>query len=456
MRHLLRTDAATRFEKGTDPEQTIYALQRATDLLCQYAEANVCSEILDTYPVKIDRKQVQLSIDKLHSYLGFKMAETDLENILQHLDFEVIQKDTSHYVITIPTNKSDVTRQEDVIEEILRIYGYNKIDMPTRVHSILSFSSFPDARKVRNALADKLSGAGFNEIMSTSMTRSAYYRDILPMDTDQLVFVNNTSNQHLDLMRPSMLFSGLETIAHNQNRQNPDLNIYEFGKTYQKKLENNQTLYTEQQHVSLFMCGMKNEESWIHPKQKAVSFFDIKEAVDMLMTNLGFTKGSYQVQEIENNSLVYGLRYHRGKDILVELGRVNGHITQQMNIRQEVFMADLSMDTILKHLKKHTLTYRPISKYPLVRRDLALVLNKSISFNDVERLAYKTEKKLLKQVNLFDVFIDEAKLGKGKKSYSISYQFQDQSKTLKDKEIDKIMQKMILTYEQNLNAIIRK
>jgi len=391
--------------------------------------------------------------------IGADIPKEDIKKILGYLDMNILEESAEAFTIDVPTNKVDVTRDADVIEEILRIYGYNKVETPTTVSSVLSFAPTPNPFKVRNLIADLLTSSGFNEMMATSMTRSDYYKKHLPQDEDSLVYVNNTSNQHLDLMRPSMLFSGLETIVNNQNRQNQDLKLYEFGKTYFKKVidgEGNRD-YFEEQHISLFVTGQNNAENW-HQKENKVNFYTLKAYVEHMMVRLGILPSSVQCTSIKDNDDVftYGLKYHRGKQNIVSFGSLDGNIALGMGIKQEVFYADFDFDTILQILKKHKMKYQAMSKYPAVRRDLALVLNKSVGYNEVLGIAVKTGGKQLQATNLFDVYENEEQIGANKKSCSVSFIFQDDNKTLKDKDIDKVMSKLIATYEKKLNALIRK
>lgn len=458
MRHLLRTDAATRFEKGVDPNAILYALKRAALLIQEYAGGTIASEVVDIYPTPIERAQVTVRFDKITNLIGADIPKEDIKTILGYLDMNILEETAEALSIDIPTNKVDVTRDADVIEEILRIYGYNKVATPTTVNSVLSFAPSPNPFKVRNLIADLLTSSGFNEMMATSMTRSEYYKKHLPQDEDSLVYVNNTSNQHLDLMRPSMLFSGLEAIVHNQNRQSQDLKLYEFGKTYFKKVidgEGNRD-YFEQQHITLFLTGQRHAENWHNPKGAKVSFYTLKAYVEHVMTRLGILPQSVQCSPIKDDIFTYGLKYHRGKQEIVRFGRLDGNIALGMGIKQEVFYADFDFDIILQVLKKHKMKYQPLSKYPAVRRDLALVLDKQVGYNDILSIAVKTGGKQLQATNLFDVYENEEHVGTGKKSCSVSFIFQDYNKTLKDKDIDKVMSKLIATYEKKLNALIRK
>lgn len=457
MRHLLRTDAATRFEKGVDPNGAVFALQRAILLLQEYAGATVASSLIDWYPSPIERNQVSVRFDKVTQLIGADIPKKDIKAILGYLDMTIVEESEEAFTVAVPTDKVDVTRDADVIEEILRIYGYNKVETPNTVNSVLSFAPSPNPFKVKNLLAELLTSVGFNEMMATSMTRSQYYQKHWPQEEESLVFVNNTSNQHLDLMRPSMLFSGLETIVHNQNRQQQDLKLYEFGKTYKKLRlgKEEKRDYVEQQHLSLFMTGQRLAENW-HQAQQGTSFYSLKAAVEQVLQRIGISSTKLQTTPLEEAPFTYGLRYHRGKQTVVRFGRVDGNIAQGMGGKQEVFYADFDVDVLLLILKKHKVQYQAVSKYPAVRRDLALVVDKSVSYQDMLGVAIKVGGKQLRATNLFDVYENEEQVGKNKKSCSISFIFQDDNKTMKDKDIDKIMSKLIGTYENKLQALIRK
>jgi len=458
MRHLLRTDAATRFEKGTDPNGALYALKRAALLIQKYGGGTIASEVIDIYPTPIQRAQVTVRFEKVTDLIGMDIPKENIKTILGYLDMNILSETDEAFTVDIPTNKVDVTRDADVIEEILRIYGYNKVETPLTVSSVLSFAPTPNPFKVKNLIADLLTSSGFNEMMATSMTRSGYYKKHLPQDEKTLVYVNNTSNQHLDLMRPSMLFSGLETIVHNQNRQQHSLKLYEFGKTYFKKvIDGEGTMdYFEEQHVTLFLTGQRNPENWLNYKGPKVDFYTLKAYVEHVMTRLGILPNNVQCTSISDDVFTYGLKYHRGKQTIVKFGRLDGNIALGMGVKQEVFYADFDFDTILTVLKKHKMKYQAMSKYPAVRRDLALVVDKTVDFSQMLGIAVKTGGKQLRNTNLFDVYENEEHVGKDKKSCSISFIFQDDNKTLKDKDIEKVMSKLIKTYENKLNALIRK
>lgn len=460
MRHLLRTDAATRFEKGTDPNITIYALKRAALLIQELAGGTIASEVIDIYPNPVERNQVNLTYKKVRSLIGVDIPKENINTILGHLDMNILEATEEGLTIDIPTNKVDVTRDVDVIEEILRIYGYNKVEEPTVLKSILAFSPKPNPHKVRNLIADLLTSNGFNEMMATSMMRSKYFKEILPIADEELVYVNNTSNQHLDILRPSMLFCGLEAVLHNQNRQQTDLKLYEFGKTYRKQGED----YKEEQFLTLFITGQRYAESWLNNSKQASDYYTLKAYVEQLMTRIGLDSGQMQRTVVEDAPFAYALKYHRGPQNIVTFGRLLPKMQKAMDyhehsfkkIKQPVYYAEFHWDNILKALKKHKVQFSPISKYPSSRRDLALIVDQKITFEQILGIAIKSGKKLLKETNLFDVYEHEEHIGKGKKSYAVSFVFQDDNKTLKDKDIDKIMSNLIQSYESKLGALIRK
>ena len=455
MRHGLRTDAATRFEKTTDINQTVYALQRAAILIAEIAGGQIASEVIDLYPTKVERNTVDINYNFVNRLMGTQLSVAEIKTILAALDMQILKEDEQGATISIPGNKVDVTRQADVIEEILRIYGYNKVEMPTTVSSVLAFATRPNPSLVRNRIADALSARGFNEMMATSMTKSSYYKEAKFID--ELVYVNNTSNQHLDIMRPTMLHSGLEAIEHNQNRQNPNLKLYEFGKTYRLQLKGEAQNYVEEQHLSIFLSGDFETQHWSLPKGKPSNFYHLRSIVNFVFQRLGINLDGFQqlVLEGEHDTFAYGLSIQRGKQIVAQFGRVHPELTLAVDVKQAVYYADINWDVVLKLIEKNKTQYKALSKFPSVRRDLAMVLDKEVIFAKVLELAQKQGKRLLKEVNLFDIFEDENKLGKGKKSYAVSFTFQDEEKTMLDKDIDQIMQNIINVLTTQLQASIR-
>lgn len=453
LRHSLRTDAAWTFEKGVDPNGCRTALHRATTLILELAGGTIASDITDIYPNPMPPARVEMAYERVNALIGEALPKATVNNILAALQIGIEHESGSGFTAVIPTNKPDVTREADVIEEILRIHGLDSVPMPARMRTSMEITQRPNPDAVRNLVADFLSANGFFECMSLSLSNSAYYSGdgaLLPLPQETLVFVHNTANQGLDCLRPTLLFSGLETIRHNQNRQNPDLRLYEFGKTYRAPLGDS----SETGRLGIFLTGAHSPESWQPAAKATADFFTLKTYVQNLLTRLGIS--GFQETTVQETPFRYALRYHRGPKELVVFGQVLPAISKKMDIKNPVFFADFHFDNILAALAGNRILFQELSKFPVVRRDLALVLNQSVTFSEIRQLAAKTAKKLLKDVNLFDVFEDAAKIGAGKKSYAVSFLFEDPQKTLQDKEIDALMQQLQQAFEQKLNATIRK
>ncbi len=450
-RHNLRTDAAIVFEKGSDPNICVFALKRAALLMAELAGGEIASEVVDVYPNPIEPKLVEVRYEYVNRLIGVAIPKDEVHEILSAMEMEIVSETDDAFTVAVPTNKFDVTRPADVIEEILRIYGLNKVPLPAQIRSAITLSQRPDPREVFNAVGEQLSAHGFNEIMAVSLSESRYYQEILPQEERDLVFVNNTSNVHLDILRPSMLFSGLEVILRNQNRQQGDLKLFEFGKTYRQEEDGG---FDESQHLTLFLSGQRLQESWLNEPKKVVDYFSLKSFVGNVLKRLGIS--GFQETALNSEVFSYGMKYHRGQQLLVEFGKVQQNILKKMDIRNEVFFADFNWDALLKALKKHKIQFAELNKFPTIRRDLALVIDNSVKFGDIVALAKKAGKKILKDINLFDVYENEEQLGKGKKSCAVSFLFEDPTKTLKDKEVDKVVNNLIREYEGKLGAMIRR
>jgi len=450
-RHLLRTDAAKVFEKGSDPNIAVYALKRAAMLIQELAGGEIASEIVDVYPNKIAPKQIEVSYANVSRLIGIDIPKEDIKDILAAMQMDIVSETEDTFTVAVPTNKADVLREADMIEEILRIYGLNKVPIPTKVQSTISYTEKVNSNSLKNKLADLLAAAGFYEMMAVSLSRSNYYESTMPISKESLVFINNTSNRDLDIMRPEMLMSSLEAVLHNQNRQNTNIKLFEFGKSYQTKEEDT---ISEKQHLTLTLTGQQMAESWLNGDKNKVSFFTLKSYVVNMLDRLGLS--GYQETALSEGQWSYALRFHRGQQVLVEFGKIQTRILKDMGIKQEVFYADFQWDNLLKAVKKSTVSYKELNKYPSIRRDLALVIANSVKFSDIVKIARKTDKKLLKDINLFDVYENKEQLGVDKKSYAVSFVFEDPNKTLKDKEVEKIMNQLIMKYEAELNATIRR
>lgn len=451
MRHNLRTDAAKVFEKGSDPNITLYALKRAALLIRELGGGTIASDIVDIYPDPIAEKTIEVAYSYVNNLIGVDIPKEKVRAILEAMEMSIVQDEGDLFTVSVPTNKADVLRPADIVEEILRIFGFNNVPIAHQIRSAMVISPKPDPGVVKNAIGDLLAANGFFEMMALSLSESRYYRELLTsVPAEKLVYINNTSNVQLDIMRPTMVISGLEAILHNQNRQRSDLKLYEFGRTYQQDGEG----FEEINHLTMFMSGQRYPESWLNSDKAEMSYYTLKAHVQQIMERIGMDR--YQETSLQDDVFQYGVRYHRGPQVIVEFGRLHSKLVKGMDIKQPVFFADFNWDNILKSLRKQDVSFSELNKYPRVRRDLALVVGNSVKFDDIASIAKQLSKKILQEVNLFDVYVNDEQLGAGKKSYAVSFIFEDHTKTLKDKEIDKVMGRLISTYETQLGALIRR
>jgi phenylalanyl-tRNA synthetase beta chain len=453
--HLLKTDASFRFERGADPNITVYALQRATLLIKEVAGGTISSDVTDSYPSPIEEKKIAFSFYTCDRLIGKQIDRTSIKRILELLGMEVVSPGQDALLLSVPTNKPDITIEEDIAEEILRIYGCNNIEIPLSVRSSLSYHAKPDTEKIRNVISDLLCGGGFTEIMSNSLTNSELL-NLLPSEKQNAVELLNPLSPELNILRPSLIFSGLEAIAYNQNRKNADLKLFEFGKTYTSNptpllKERGAAIFKEENHLALFLCGKKQAASW-NVQQGSIDFFHLKAFADNVLKRLGVEVE--QVSEISSEILSSGLSYESRKKKIAELGFVKKTFLKKFDIRQEVFYADFNWNVAIDLSQNTSVRYKEIPKFPEVRRDLALIVDKNVKYELLESLAFQTEKNLLKDVNLFDVYEGD-KIESGKKSYALSFILQDENATLTDKEVDKVIQKLIQVYQGKAGAIIR-
>ena len=442
-RHGLKTDASFRFERGTDPDMTVFALKRAALLIQEIAGGVISSEIVDIYPNPVAPFAVEVTYKNIDRLIGKAIPHGEIKNILIGLDIEIVGETGEGLSLKVPQYRVDITREVDVVEEILRIYGYNNIEIPTQIRASLNTSTRPEKDTVQSQLSDLLSANGFNEIMSNSLTKSAYSSDL-----DKAVKILNPLSNDLDVMRQTLIYSGLEAIAYNQNRRNADLKLYEFGKVYEMAEDK----YIETQRFAIFLSGGNQQEQW-NQKVKPVSFYNLKAIVDGILTKLNITE--YQVEESGCKKLGLGLQYKNNGKQLVKFGPVSAQALKKVDIDKEVFCADFNFDMILKMVRKNKIVFDDISKYPAVRRDLSMLVDKAVTFGQLKHIAQRTERKLLQDVNVFDVYEGD-KLPAGKKSYALSFILQDIEKTLTDKAIDAIMQKLIYNLGKEAGAEIRK
>ena len=445
-RHQLNTDASFRFERGIDPTITEYALKRAALLIQEVAGGEITSDIVDIYPKKIEDFPVVLSFDNVNKIIGQELPQEIIKNILASLEIKVNSVSDAGLGLTIPAYRVDVQREIDVIEEILRVYGYNNIKFSEKLNATVSNSPRTEDYKVQNIIATQLNSQGFNEIMANSLTTSSYVQLSEMLKEEHNVMMLNPLSNDLAAMRQSLLFSGLEAVSYNINRRNSDLKLFEFGKTYHKFPSG----FEEHKHLTMFITGNRNQESWTNT-QKPTDFFMFKGYVNGVLSRLGIQK----TQNLPMTSDVFseGIAIGFGNDILVEYGVVKKSILKHFDIKQEVLFADFNWALILK-LLSNKIKYVEIPKYPEVRRDLSLLLDENVSFETIYTIARQTEKSLLKDINLFDVYQGK-NLPEGKKSYAVSFTIQDNTKTLTDVQIDKIMSKLQKNFETELSASLR-
>ena len=437
-RHGLSTDASFRFERGTDPNIVIYALKRAALLIKELAGGKITSDIIDIYPAPVKDFEVEVKFSHIDRLIGKAIGKENIKKILTALEIKIVNESETTLLLHVPPYRVDVRREADVIEDILRIYGFNNIEVPSKVNSTLSYSPKPDDYRLKNVIADLLTGNGFNEIMNNSLTKASYFEGLETYKPENTVMLYNPLSSDLNAMRQSLLFGGLETIAYNINRKNNSLKLYEFGKAYtfhKKEGEDHLKQYREENHLALFLTGSKTTASW-NTKEARSDFFTLKAYAEIVLTRLGFKTDALNVEENTQDILREGLDYTQNGKHLLTIGTVSPKLLKHFDIDQEVCYADFSWENLLKTLKKHTTVFTPLPKYPSVKRDLALLLDKKVSFKEVKELALRTEKTLLKAVTLFDVYEGE-KLGAGKKSYAVSFTLQDDEKTLTDKQIEK-------------------
>ncbi|WP_431165538.1 phenylalanine--tRNA ligase subunit beta [Tenacibaculum halocynthiae] len=445
-RHALNTDASFRFERGIDINMTEYALKRAALLIEKYAGGKLSSDVLDFYPEKLEDFQVFLSFENTYRLIGQEIPKESIKNILASLDIKINSSTEAGLGLTIPSYRVDVQREADIIEEILRVYGYNNIEFSHKLNTSISFDSDKET-KIENITANQLTALGFNETMANSLTKEDYVALSENLNADNNVEMLNPLSNDLKVMRQSLLFSGLESVAYNINRKQNALKFYEFGKTYHKY----ESGYQEDKHLTLFVTGNRTKDSWKTTTQLS-DFYYLKGIVTSLLGRLGIS--SLKTTPVKTDVFSEGIVLSVGKIKLVELGVVKRTILKEFSIKQEVLFADFNWQNVLKLVGNKKLKVSDLPKFPSVKRDLALLLDNKIEFKEIYNLAFQSERKLLKDVDLFDVYEGD-KLPEGKKSYAVSFLLQDESKTLADKQIDKIMQKLQQTFEKNLDAVLR-
>lgn len=459
-RHGLSTDASYRFERGIDPNGQIYALKQAAILCKELAGGKVSMQIKDVYPNPIEGAKVSLSYDYVNAIIGKEIGINTIKDIVISLDMTILSENESGLELLVPAYRVDVQRACDVVEDILRIYGYNNVEIPTTLKSSLTVKGANDiSQKLQNLISEQLVGEGFHEILNNSLTREAYYQDLKTYAPEHLVHLMNPLSSDLNVMRQTLLFGGLESIAHNVNRKEANLRFFELGNCYhydadKRNAEKVLAPYSETLHLGLWLTGRRVENSWAHANEEA-SVYELKGYALNVLRRLGIALGQFLVEEGKNDIFSKSIAVvDRNGKVYLELGLVRKALLAACDIETEVYYADFNWTLLMKKLPKKEVSYTEIAKFPAVRRDLALLLDTKITFGEIERIAFACEKKLLKRVELFDVY-EGKNLEAGKKSYAVSFVLQDESKTMNDKQTEAIMAKIVKQLEQQLGAVLR-
>ena len=459
-RHGLNTDASFRFERGIDPNSVIYCLKLAALMVKELAGGTISCDIKDVCSADFSDFRVDLPYEKVHALVGKTIPAETIKSIVSSLEMKIVEETSEGLVLDVPPYRVDVQRDCDVIEDILRIYGYNNVEIPSALKSCLTVKGEHDkSNKLQNLIAEQLVGCGFNEILNNSLTRAGYYDGLESYPSKNLVMLMNPLSTDLNAMRQTLLFGGLESIAHNANRKNADLKFFEYGNCYyyheeKKNPEKALAAYTEDYHLGLWVTGKKVANSWAHADEDS-SVYELKAYVENIFSRVGLQMRDLVVGVQDSDIYAASLAvYTRGGKLLASLGIVSHKILKGFDIDNEVYFADINWKELLKAIRNVKVNYVELTKFPAVKRDLALLIDKKVQFAEIEKIAYETEKKLLKEVSLFDVY-EGKNLEAGKKSYAVSFMLQDENATLNDKQIDKIMQKLIKNLETKLDAKLR-
>lgn len=456
-RHGLQTDASFRFERGTDPNITMWALKRAAMLMKELAGGKIISDIIDVYPQKVENARTEVTYRNIERLIGKKIEKETVRKILGLLDILILKEENDTLYLEIPAYRVDVKIEADVIEEILRIYGYNNVEISRHVNSTLTYLDKPDREKVINIISDLLSANGFAEIMCNSLNPAAWYNENNDFDPGQTVILANPLSSDLNAMRQSLIFGGLNSVIWNINRQCFDLKFYEFGNCYFRSKSPNAAPmaddFKERTSLDLFITGKTGKENWNH-KTNPTDFFRIKSATEMVLARLGINISSLKIDESAKGYFAESITYTNNNKLVAETGRISKNYLARFDIGQDVFYSHIEWDHIMKMIRNNVISYNELPKYPSVKRDLAILLDKGTRFGQIREIAFKTEKNLLREVGLFDVYESDS-LGTNKKSYAISFLLRDDLRTLTDKNIDKVMNNLIRAFENELGAKTR-
>jgi len=455
----LSTDSSFRFERGADPNNTVYVLKRAALLVKELAGGVIEGEIRDIYPTPVERARVSLSFDKVYSLIGKDIPKEDIRSILHSLETEIEKESDSGLNLRIPTYRVDVTRDVDVIEDILRIYGYNNVEISDSLKANLSYQTATDRKhKLQTLISEQLTANGFSEIMNNSLTKETYYEQGVTYPADHCVTLINPLSNDLSVMRQTLLYGGLECIAYNRNRKKSDLRFYEFGNCYfydadKRKEEKILAEYAEETHIGLWLCGNRTHKNWAAAEEES-SVFELKAHVENILKRLGIAGNQVRFDMLQNDLFTTGMSIRTHKRFIGSFGIVSPSICKAFDIETAVFFAEMNWDLLMKESEKLSVRFSEISRFPPVSRDLALLVDKSVTFARIQEIAVSSEKKLLKQITLFDVY-EGKNLPEGKKSYAVNFLLQDEEKTLNDKQIDGVMWKIQQNLEKELDAQLR-
>jgi phenylalanyl-tRNA synthetase beta chain len=441
-RHGLKTDASFRFERGTDPDMTVVALKRAALLIAELGGGKIASSVSDIYPAPVQPFAIEVNYGSITRLIGADIAADEIKAIIMALGITVAAETTDGLSLNVPAFKVDVTRECDITEEVLRIYGYNNIEIPSKINASLSYTSKPDKEQTQHVIADLLTANGFLEIWCNSLTKGAYSKN-----PEEAVQILNPLSSDLNVMRQQLLMPALESVAYNQNRKTADIKFYEFGKTYH--LINDK--YVERPRLLVLLSGSSQPEQW-NQKPVPVSFYHLKAAVDAIIGRLGIS--SYQLEELSDENFAFGLKYFRGDKVIVSFGAATSADKKKADVDKDVYYADFDWALLLDMVRKNKIINKEVPKYPAVRRDLSMLVDTDVTFEALKTVVFKTEKRLVKNVQVFDVYVGD-KLPEGKKSYALNFTIQDEEQTLTDKQIDAVMQKIIHNLAQTVKAEIR-
>ena len=456
-RHALSTDASFRFERGIDPNITVFALKRAALLIKELAGGEITSEITDIYPAPVAPFAINISYNYIDNLIGKAIGQQTIKDILRSLEIEITGETSEGLSVLVPAYRVDVQRPADLVEEILRIYGYNNVEIPEHVNSTLSYEAKPNRDKLRNMVSDMLSACGFAEVMNNSLTKSSYYENSEVYPSERCVKIMNPLSADLGVMRQTLLYGLMEVVELNVNRKAQSIKIYEFGNTYtynaERKEEGGLAPYDESFRLSVAISGTRTSQSW-NSKAEASDFFTLKAVAEKILRRFGMDIYTLRSEPIQNELYAEGLSMKAGNKELLQIATVSPKVRKMFDLKGEVYFLDIDFDTLLKYTKKHKVSVKELAKFPAVKRDLALLVDSAVSYAELRQIAFQTEKKLLKDVTLFDVYTGD-KLEAGKKSYALGFILQDESKTLDEKTIESTMNKLIDAFAKKAGATIR-